>query len=61
MKNLKIITFCLILVGCTESPNNTFPEQDGDRLYTTDSTFYIMSGDDTLSKLLNEKTLQIAE
>ena len=59
----KLITVYLAVIlfeSCSESEVK-YPKRDVNRLYTTDTTFYIMDGKDTLSKLLNERTLELAE
>lgn len=38
-----------------------FPKRINDRIYTTYSTFYWMDGNDTITNLLNNNTLKLAE
>ncbi len=63
---MRVLTtiIALFFLSCNNGQKESkgeYPKRLGDRLYTTDSTFHLMDGADTLTKLLNERTLKIAE
>jgi len=64
MRTLITLITALFFIACNNNPKEVqseYPKQVGNRLYMTDSTFHIMDGKDTLTKLLHEKTLDIVE
>lgn len=60
---LFLLPIAALFVACNNQKQDKideYPKRIDDRLYTTDSTFHIMDGADTLTKLLHERTLGIA-
>lgn len=58
MRTLTTTIAFILFFGCKSTSKDTrqgYPKQIDNRLYTTDSTFYMMNESDTLTKLLNEK------
>ncbi|WP_156332329.1 hypothetical protein [Apibacter mensalis] len=49
----------LFTVAC--NGKEKYPKQVGNKLYVTDSTFHYMDGNDTITKLLDERTGKLEE
>lgn len=64
---MRIITISisfLLFLACNNSKKELqqeFPKRIDDRLYTTDSTFHFMDGNDTITKLLHKNTLELVK
>lgn len=59
MRLTLFIISLMFTIACNSKEE--YPKRVGNKLYVTDSTFHYMDGNDTITKLLDERTGKLAE